>query len=315
MSRDDFPSAAVLAELQKAMRSRGAARRKARCWRLVMEAAGNSDFGVVHDFALEQGLIAAPEVPKRGQQGPHAGASWVNPCDGSEMIWIPEGPFLVGRKKTRVTLPGFSLARHPVTNAQFKQFLDESGYEPPKWHPRNDLFLADWRRGAPLKRAEQHPVTYVSFHDALAYCAWAGLTLPTEWQWEKAARGPDGRPYPWGDTSPADAELAHVRAAGTCPVGQYGRTRSPYGCEDLIGNVAEWCCMTPDDEPTHQPSPKAIVVVPKEEAIELQAVRGSCYLRTAAARMVSRQRRRLSATRRNSWVGLRPACLLAYRPG
>lgn len=315
MSRDSYPSAEVLAELQKAMTARGATR-TARCWRLVMEASANSDFGVVHDFALEQGLIAAPQVPKRDELGPHAGASWTSPCDGSEMVWIPEGPCLLGRK-TRATLPGFSLARHPVTNEQFKRFLDEAGYQAPEWHPRNDLFLADWTRaGAPPKRAEQHPVTYVSFHDALAYCAWAGLTLPTEWLWEKAARGPDGRPYPWGVTSPNAAPLAHVRARGTCAVGQYGRTRSPYGCEDLIGNVSEWGRMTPGDDPTWLPPARAVVEAPAEpEAIVLQAVRGSAYLRTDPGRMVSRQRRRLSSTRRNSWVGFRPACLLPYRPG
>jgi serine/threonine-protein kinase len=101
--------------------------------------------------------------------------------------------------------------------------------------------------------------------------------------------------------------LAHVCAASTCPIGQYPRTRTPYGCEDLIGNVAEWCQPAgakdvPGDMPHRWPKHSADpFFVP---------VRGSCFLRVNAARMRASHRRRLSMHRRNQWTGIRPACFL-----
>jgi serine/threonine-protein kinase len=93
----------------------------------------------------------------------------------------------------------------PVTNAQFLQFLGASGYSPPENHPEPQYFLRHWREGRIPKGMENHPAVYVSYIDALAYCRWADLTLPTEWLWEKAARGADGRRYPWGEQSLARA--------------------------------------------------------------------------------------------------------------
>ena len=87
-------------------------------------------------------------------------------------------------------------------------------------------------------------MVWVSYIDALPYCRWAGLTLPTEWLWEKAARGRDGRPYPWGNALAVGGASANVRCDGHSPVGSYPRTRTAYGCEDMIGNVSEWCQMT-----------------------------------------------------------------------
>jgi serine/threonine-protein kinase len=238
------------------------------------------------------------------------------------MVWIPPGKALLGppprrrEKQKEAVLPGFSLARHPVTNAQFERFIDETGYSPPEWHPRNDLFVAHWNKGAPRKPDLSHPVTWVSFIDALYYCRWAGLTLPTEWLWEKAARGADGRPYPWGKQLPSESKrkLINVRSDGVKAVGSHPWTRSVYGCEDMIGNVAEWCLMTPKDDPAVIPPPWPTISEPKDpEKIVLTAVRGSCYLRTDESRMVAWHRRRLSTTRRNDWVSFRPACVLAYR--
>jgi serine/threonine-protein kinase len=324
MTTEAYPSAQVLAELELVLHDPETEKRAARAWRLICQATPNEDFGVVHDYALEHNLMAAPGTePTRTDQGPRWPGSWRNPCDGSEMIWIPPGTFLVGaeppprrrEKQKQATVPGFSLARHPVTNAQFKRFIDETGYTPPDWHPRNDLYLSHWNKGAPRKGDLEHPVTWVSFIDAMFYCQWAGLTLPTEWLWEKAARGPDGRSYPWGKEPPSAAKrkLINVNSSGTQPVGSYSRTRSVYGCEDMIGNVAEWCQMTAKDDPESIPVPWPKITKPKNpEAIVLTAVRGSCYLRTDEARMVAHHRRRLSTTRRNDWVSFRPACVMPY---
>jgi formylglycine-generating enzyme required for sulfatase activity len=319
MTRDDQPSAGLLAELEGLLREPQAPRRALRAWQVVLRASTNPDFPVLLDFALENGLIVSLEAPReRGAHGqPEQHAPWVNPVDGSEMIWIPPGPYYVGREReTPARCDGFSLARHPVTNAQFKKFLDEAKYQPAPEHPDPNFFLAHWEGGNIPEGLENHPVVFVSFVDAGAYCRWAGLTLPTEWLWEKAARGPDGRPYPWGPESPLTqtGRLANVGSSGTVPVGSYGRTRTPYGCEDLIGNVSEWCQMTAGDDPRLVPRELPEVEWPTDDTPVYAAVRGSCFLRLNPRRMVAWHRRKLSVIRRNYWTGFRPAFLPAWRP-
>jgi formylglycine-generating enzyme required for sulfatase activity len=97
-------------------------------------------------------------------------------------------------------------------------------------------------------------------------------------------------------------------------VGSFPKTRSPYGCEDLIGNVAEWCQMTDGEDYGHLPTARPDVQPPAPGQQEYAAVRGSAYMRSCLHRMVAARRRRLSVTRRNHWTGFRPAFLAACRP-
>ena len=160
------------------------------------------------------------------------------------MVLIPAGPFIRGTDERlpdegpqhTVTLPDYYIDVYEVTNLQYKRFIDETGRRSPD-HFRNRTY--------PPGKAD-HPVTYVSWDDADAYCRWAGKRLPTDQEWEKAGRGPDGRIFPWGDTFEVTRANTPVRwkAIGrpgdTTPVGAFAEGASPYGVYDLTGNVWEW---------------------------------------------------------------------------
>jgi len=189
----------LLAELRGLTTEANAGQRVRRAWEIALEAVGNPDLGVLIDYAVDNGLVQPLPAGKRNwRAGPAQVQSWINPIDGSEMIWISPGPFYVGgeRNRKRVEAPGFSLARHPVTNAQFARFLEQTEYVPPDSHPDAELFLSHWEDDAIEEGKENHPVVWVSYIDALHYCRWAGLTLPTEGYWEKAARRAEVRLYP-----------------------------------------------------------------------------------------------------------------------
>lgn len=291
-------------QLEEAVAQRGAPEGSAQAWRLLTRARSEADFPVMLDFALERELVEPMSDARPGQR---IDAGWTNPIDGSEMIWIPPGPSYLGLDREWVNLAGFSLARHPVTNLQFRRFLEETGYEPAADDPLADSFLSHWTGNKVPRRLEQHPVVWVSYIDALHYCQWAGLTLPSEWQWEKAARGSDGRLFPWGEMPP-DAKLARVESKATAAVGSYPNVRTAFGCEDMVGNVSEWCHLT--EEIDYRP-PFAPDLEPNGEHA---AVRGSAFMRVTTRRMGCHQRRKLMITRRNYWTGFRPACMLPCRP-
>src|SRR5262249_31570755 len=147
-------------------------------------------------------------------------------------------------------------------------------------HPGSEFFLWHWSDGKCPAGREQHPVVNVSAIDALHYCAWAGLTLPTEWLWENAARGGDGRLYPWGDQHRGVEKLANVNSDDTSPIHSYPRTRTAYGCEDMIGNVSEWCLMTEADHDLRLPKAPPDIAQCLAEPNRHANVRGSCYLRS-----------------------------------
>jgi len=141
--------------------------------------------------------------------------------------------------RRRMQMKAFHMDRHSVTNAQFKRFLDASGYAPRDAHN----FLRDWDNGAPRAGWENKPVTWVALEDARAYAAWAGKRLPHEWEWQYAAQGSDGRLYPWGNDWRADAVPPVNRERRLVPpadVDAHPQGASPFGVEDLIGNVWQW---------------------------------------------------------------------------
>lgn len=139
----------------------------------------------------------------------------------------------------RVHMKSFFIDRYPVTNAQFKAFLDASHYHPVDDHN----FLRDWRSGTYPEAWGNRPVTWVSLEDARAYARWAGKRLPHEWEWQYAAQGSDGRVYPWGNSwDPTAVPTSETgRTLGPPPViGQYPKGASPFGIMDLVGEVWQW---------------------------------------------------------------------------
>ena len=159
---------------------------------------------------------------------------------GIEWVKIGAGEFLCSDDiyggDVTVLERTFKIGKYPVTNAQYKIFLDaNSGVTVPKdWDKEKRVYPAD---------RENHPVAYVSYNDAAAFCKWGGYSLPTGTQWEKAARGTDGRTYPWGedwqDGKYCNSEEANI--VDTTPVDKYPGGASPYGVMDMAGNILEWC--------------------------------------------------------------------------
>ena len=156
------------------------------------------------------------------------------PPDG--FVWVPPGEFILGAEgelPSQITRleRGFFAARTPVTNAQYACFVAETGREPPK----------HWKGARPPAELADHPVVYVTWHDAVAYAGWAGARLPTEQEWEMAARGYDGREYPWGEWAEGRCNTEETGIGKTSPVGQFSPGGdSPYGLQDAAGNVWEW---------------------------------------------------------------------------
>lgn len=141
--------------------------------------------------------------------------------------------------RQRMSVPAFHIDRHPVTNAQFKAFVDATGYAPAD----AINFLAHWVDGAPRAGWDNKPVVWVSIEDARAYAAWAGKRLPHEWEWQYAAQGNDGRTYPWGNAWDEAMVPRTNRGRRILPaedVGSFPQAASPFGVEDLVGHVWQW---------------------------------------------------------------------------
>jgi len=164
------------------------------------------------------------------------------------MAFIPAGEFIMGsdsefsneRPKRKIFLDAYYIDMYEVTNAEYKEFVDATGHR----MPYEKAFWAEpfnWRNGTYPPGKGDHPVVLVDWHDAVAYARWAGKRLPTEAEWEKAARGTDSRIWPWGDkwdTNRSNTKESSVNT--TQPVYLLSKGKSPYGCFNMAGNVMEW---------------------------------------------------------------------------
>jgi formylglycine-generating enzyme required for sulfatase activity len=185
------------------------------------------------------------------------GDTWTRPADGAVMVYVPAGEFLMGsteedidavmaecaasgypcnrewfageQPQHSVYLDAYWIDRTEVTNAQYRQCVEAGACEEPGCWENNYL------------NAPEQPVVCVSWYDARDYAAWVGGRLPTEAEWEKAARGTDGRIYPWGNNPPDCQKANYSGCAGNpLPVGSHPDGASPYGALDMAGNVWEW---------------------------------------------------------------------------
>ena len=155
------------------------------------------------------------------------------------MVLVPAGPFLAGEDegqeveapRREVEVSSFWVEVFPVTNRQYAEFVRVTGRPPPQ----------HWAgRGVP-ESLEHHPVVWITWQDAADYAAWRGKRLLTPHEWQKAARGTDGRSFPWGSEPVTDRLNCEESGLGkTTQVRQYPDGRSPYGLADMAGNVAEW---------------------------------------------------------------------------
>ncbi|UCH34996.1 MAG: SUMF1/EgtB/PvdO family nonheme iron enzyme [Armatimonadota bacterium] len=252
-----------------------------------------------------------PEPPA----DPRAGDVWVNPRDGMDMVYVPPGEFILGtgdaeldawlkehpeyeresfadeQPQCRVDLPGYWIGRTEVTNAQYLRFVQATGHDAPD----------HWQGGEVPSGLEDFPVVSVIRDDGRAYAEWAGGRLPSELEWEKAARGADGRLFPWGsdwdskrcrnfglitgktyvsEAASLSATVAWLESHdpfrhGPAAVGSYPAGDSPYGCADMAGNVWEWCAGW-YDEKAHQRHARGDLAPPASGAYK--PLRGGSWL-------------------------------------
>jgi formylglycine-generating enzyme required for sulfatase activity len=182
-------------------------------------------------------------------QVPGMGSTQVSPKDSMVQMYVPAGDFLMGSDKAKdsqaqdnelpqhtVYLDAFWIDQTEVTNAQYARCVESGLCTPP--HSTGSYTHSSYYGD---NQYAYYPVIYVDWNQANAYCAWAGRRLPSEAEWEKAARGADGRIYPWGNTAPGKDLLNYNMNIGdTSAVGSFPSGASPYGALDMAGNVWEW---------------------------------------------------------------------------
>lgn len=234
-------------------------------------------------------------------------ATQISPIDSMPMVYVPEGDFIAGTgdMERREYMPAFWIDRTEVTNWMFAAFVQTTGYKTDaeangfsrvignveSGQGERDAQGFNWRHpmgpGSTYLGSESLPVSFVSWNDAAAYCSWAGKRLPTESEWEKAARSTDGRNYPWGNSMDSctrgnfddESKISTAQVVGlacdgypraAAPVGSFPTGASPYGVLDMAGNVAEW--VAPDAAPG-----TALLQVPSPAGVA-RPVRGGSWL-------------------------------------
>ncbi len=202
-------------------------------------------------------------------------------ANANTMVLIPAGAFAMGGREPEtppqekpvhtVYLAAYRMARFPVTNTEYREFIACTGHRLP----------LHWQRGTYLTGTGSHPVVNVSWVDAQAYAQWRGARLPTEAEWEKAARGNDERPYPWGAHFSQEGRCNCMSSVGTTtPVNEYAEGRSDYGIWDMSGNVYEWCADYYEKDYYRRSPPRN----PKgPEQGQERSLRGGCFTDTRAA--------------------------------
>lgn len=188
--------------------------------------------------------VAATEIPTVSTSVAYdIGSTMVSEVDGMTLVYVPEGEFIMGRDEHgdefpqhQVYLDAYWIDQTEVTNAMYEQCVNAGVCTQP-----HDLSTNTYASYFGNSEYSNYPVTSVDWSQAKTYCEWSGRQLPTEAQWEKAARGINGLRYPWGESNSLDDLLNHGQDVfGTTPVGSYPKGVSPYGALDMAGNVWEW---------------------------------------------------------------------------
>jgi formylglycine-generating enzyme required for sulfatase activity len=163
---------------------------------------------------------------------------------------IPDGEFPYGEEKQLFVLPTYRIGRYLVTQAQYAEFLQAHPEIPIPYVDEDWAHVYNWdpeTRTYPVGRSNQ-PVVLITWDEAVAYCTWAGGQLPTQEEWERAARGTDGRSYPWGENfTLVHANTRESGLGGPTPVGIFIEGKSPTGVLDIAGNVWEWTASDYDE--------------------------------------------------------------------
>ena len=183
------------------------------------------------------------EADAEEKREPESGSKSLREKDGMEILYVPGGSFEMGSTELTYAKPvrtvdvdGFYIDKYEVTNGQYRQCVSEGACQ---FGGDNTSNTRERYYDNPVYT--NHPVINLNWYEAKDYCQWVGGDLPTEAQWEKAARGTDGRRYPWGDFEPNKTKANYNQNEGdTMPVGSYSQNVSPYGAMDMAGNVWEW---------------------------------------------------------------------------